>query len=283
MSSFRQTIFRLTAGFWLALLPAAVQAEGFVLGIGAEGDSSDGRAFSALGDFSVGGKSWISFTASAAETQGIIQDNQTVLGDLSFDHFFEPVGIRIGAAYWGNSDILDSRDINGSLYVRGKAGSLSANFEQRKFEFDLQSDLLQGRTAKFSADGWGLSARLSLGERVNLYLGGMVYDYSRNLRIQPDIDVLAFISRSRLSMINNLIDDRFNVGVEFKFGLRSVDVTAGQWQTAIDGSTIDSYSIGFLTPLTDRTDAEIRFSYDESEVYGRTTAVSFYLYYFGGT
>jgi hypothetical protein len=111
----------------------------------------------------------------------------------------------------------------------------------------------------------------------------MVYDYSRNLRIQPDIDVLAFISRSRLSTINNLIDDRINGGLEFKFGLQSLDVTVGQWQTAVDGSRIDSFSLGFLTPISDRFDAEFRFSFDDSESFGETRALSVYFYYFGGS
>ena len=84
-------------------------------------------------------------------------------------------------------------------------------------------------------------------------------------------------------MINSLIDDRYNAGLEFNFGLRSIDLDVGRWRTAVDGSTIDSYSIGFLTPVSDRTDAEFRLSYDESEVFGRTTAFSVYLYYFGGS
>ena len=257
-------------------------AEGFVLGAGAEGDSADGRAISAFADFGLTEKAWLSLSTMAAETEGIIRDNDTILGRGSLDYFFDPVGVRIGGGYWGNPDILDSRDTTATVYVRGNGGSLSLNYEQRRFEFDLQSDLLRGRTAKFSADGWGLSSRLALGEHVNLYLGGMVYDYSRNLRIQPDIDVLAFVSNSRLSMINSLIDDRFSGGIEYSFGLRSIDVTAGQWQTAVDGSRIDSYSIGFLTPVSDRVDAEFRLARDESDSFGSTTAFSVYLYYFGG-
>ena len=81
-------------------------------------------------------------------------------------------------------------------------------------------------------------------------------------------------------MINNLIDDRFTGGLEYRFGLRSIDITAGQWQTAVDGSRIDSYSVGFLTPIGDRYDLEFRLSLDESDSYGRTTAFSFFLYYF---
>ncbi len=266
----------------LVLLSGPVSADGYVLGFGAEGDSADGRAFSAFGDFGLADNTWLSVTATTAETQGIIRDNDTRLIRASVDRFFDPVGVRIGSSYWGNADILDSRDVNVAVYTRGEAGLLSLEYEKRRFEFDLQSDLLRGSTVEFSADGWGLSSRLALGENVNLYLSGMAYDYSRNLRVQPDIDLLAFISTSRLSMVNNLVDDRINGGVEFRFGLRSLDLTAGQWQTAVDGSKIDSYSIGFLTPIGDRFDAEFRLSLDESETFGRTTAFSFFLYYFGG-
>ena len=267
----------------MVLLSANAFAEGFVLGGGLEGDSQDGRAYSVFGDFSLGDHAWLSAFGTSAETPGVIRDNETVLAGVSLDYFFGPVGIRAGGSYWGDPDILDSRDFEASIYLRGEPGSLSLDYEKRNFEFDLQSDLLRGRTAKFHADGWGLTSRLSLGESVSLFAGGMAYDYSRNLRIQPDIDVLAFISRSRLSMINNLIDHQFNAGIEFQFGLRSLDFTAGEWQTAIDGSRIDTYGVGFLTPLGDRFDGEFRLSVDDSEVYGRTTAFSFFLYFFGGS
>jgi len=276
MSSFKATV-------WLLLLSSTVNAEGYILGAGAEGDSADGRAYTAFGDFSLGEKTWLSLTATAIDTEGIISKNETMLADGSLDFWLKPVGMRVGVGYWGNADILDSRDLTASVYTRGEAGSLSLNFERRNFEFDLQSDALRGRTAKFNAIGWGLSSRISLGQKVSLHLGGMAYDYSRNLRIQPDIDVLAFVSRSRLSMINNLLDHRFNVGLELRLGLRSIDVTAGQWQAAIDGTSVNSFSLGFLTPLSNRIDTEIRLSYDESDSYGETTALSVYFYYFGGS
>jgi hypothetical protein len=265
------------------LVVATAKADGFVIGIGAEGDSSDGRSVSAFGDFGVSEKTWLSLLASSARTDGIIRSNDTLYADVGIDHWFNPIGIRLGASYWGNPDILDSRDIRAAVYVRGEPGSISFDYERRDFEFDLQSDLLRGRTAKFSADGWGLNARLALGERVSFLLGGMTYDYSRNLRVQPDIDVLAYVSRSRLSMVNSLIDNRFNVGFEFQFGLKSIDVTATRWQTAVDGGQVDSYSVGHLTPISDRIDAEIRLSLDDSEDFGRTTALSIHLYYFGGS
>jgi hypothetical protein len=265
------------------LLPLGALAEGFVIGVGAEGDSAEGRAFTAFGDFGLGERTRLSLGVTAAETEGIIVDNETRLFDIGLDYFFDPVGIRVGGGYWGNPDILDSRDLNAGIYLNGKPGSISLRYQYREFEFDLQSDLLRGRTVTFSADGWGMSTRLSLGNRASLFAGGMVYDYSRNLRLQQDIDVLAFISRSRLSMINNLVDHRLNGGIEYRFGLQSIDVTAGRWQAAIDGTDVDSLSVGFLTPIADRFDAEFRFSLDDSEIFGETRALAVYFYYFGGS
>jgi len=268
----------------LAILACCTNAhaEGYVLGLGVDGDSAEGRSISAFGDFGVGEETWLAVMANSSRTEGFLRSNDTILADVGIDHWFDPVGVRFGATYWGNSDILDSRDLRASVYARGKVGSFSLDYQKRNFEFDLQSDLLRGRTVEFSADGVGFSTRLSLGENLSFQLGGMSFDYSRNLRIQPDIDVLAFVSASRLSMVNSLIDDRINAGLDFKFGLRSIDVTVGRWQTAVDGSEVDSYSIGFLTPVSDRVDMEFRLALDESETFGQTTSFSFYVYYFGG-
>lgn len=265
------------------LVSANVFAEGFVLGIGADGDSADGRSLTVFGDFGVGDETWLSVTTSTSQTDGLVRRNETLLADIGVDHWFQPVGIRLGAAYWGNADILDSRDLRASIYVRGAPGSLSLDYQKRNFEFDLQTDLLRGRTAKFDANGVGATARLELGEKLSFRVGGMSYDYSRNLRLQPDINVLAFLTASRLSTINSLIDSRINAGLEYSFGLRSIDVGVSQWQTAVDGSEVDSYSLGFLTPISDRVDMEFRVAFDDSETFGNTTSFSVYLYYFGGT
>lgn len=280
MSFYRSFVCSL--GLWFVLQGVAA-AEGFVLGAGAEGDTVDGRSVSAFGDFGFTETTWVSLTASSSQVEGIQFDSNTVYVDGGLDHFFDPFGVRVGAAFWGDDDILSSNDVRGSVYLRGDRGSVSLDFERRDFEFDLQSDLLRGRTVEFSADGLGLAGRLNVGETVTLHVGGMRYDYSRNIRVQQDIDVLTFLARSRLSMINSLIDHRINAGLEYRFGLRSVDVTAGRWQTAVDGGTVDSISVGMLTPVSDRTDLEFRLSFDDSENFGSATAFSFYLYYFGGS
>ena len=66
------------------LLSANVLADGYVIGVGADGDSADGRAFSAFGDFGVGENTWLSVTASTARTDGLLRRNENLFGDV--DH-----------------------------------------------------------------------------------------------------------------------------------------------------------------------------------------------------
>ena len=259
-------------------------ADGFILGVGAAIDSEDGVALSAFGDFGIRENTWLSGTIGTTETEALAGGFSTTFYDVGIDHYFSPVGIRLSGAYWGDSNILDSDDVRASLYYRDDIASFSTDYERRNFDFVFGADLPLGRRkAEFHADGWGMTNRVRFGDRFTFRLSGMHYEYSRNIRIQRDIDVLRFLSASRLSLINSLIDYRINVGVEYRFGLRSVDVSAGTWKTAVDQSKVDSYTIGFLTPMTDRTDIEFRLSFDDSESFGNTTALTVYLYYFGGS
>jgi hypothetical protein len=282
MWCFRKVSF---AGIVFLLLSGAdAVAEGYIVGVGIEADSADGRAVSAFGDWGIGDSTWISATASAYEIDGVAGRRNTHLAGMGVDHWFEPLGIRIGASYWGDKDILDSNDLTASLYFRDESFLLSVDYERRDFDFVVLADFpTLRRTAEFSADGFGISSRFPLGDNSSVQFGGIVYEYSRDIRLQPDIDVLRFLSSSRLSMINSLIDHRISAGIEFEFGLRSLDLTAGSWQTAVDGGRVESISVGFLAPMSDRTDVELRFSFDNSKNYGHTAAISVFVYYFGGS
>ncbi len=259
-------------------------AAGYILGIGAAADSEDGHALTVYGDFGIRENTWVNTTLGTTETESMVGGFSTTFGDVGIDHHFNPVGIRISGASWGDSKILDSDDVRASLYYRNDIASISVVYERRYFDFVLEATLLRdARKTEFQADGWGMTNRIKIGDRTTIRLSGMSYDYSRNIRIEPDIDVLRFLSASRLSLMNSLIEYRINAGMEFRFGLRSVDLSAGRWKTAVDQSKVDSYTIGFLTPMTDRMDIEFRLSFDDSDSFGNTTALTVYLYYFGGS
>ena len=272
------------AAFMLAILLGgnAFGGGGYVIGLCAEGDTSDSFAYSAFGDFGLTEKTWLSVTAAKAEAQGAISELNTLYGDIGLDHYFDPIGIRIGAAYWGDDDILDSVDIRGSLYMRTDAITLAADYERRNFDFLFQlAPLLERRQVEFEADGYGLNFRAKASERVNLFIRGMIYDYSVDLTRLQNISDLNFLSASRLSLANSLLDHRVDTGIEFKFGLKLFSLEAGTRQTAIDNGRVNSYSVGFLFPVSDASDIELRVGYDDSDNFGGTTVFSFFWFFYG--
>lgn len=274
----------LPAAILLACHTAQAAGDGFVAGLGAEADTEDGRAVSAALDIATGSNTRVSAAVAHSRSEGFTGGLDSWYADLEVDHSYNPAGVRIGAAYRGDADVLDSVDLRASIYLRQTDYRISVDFERRDFDFVLQSPLLQqDRTIGFTADGIGLTGRWRTGKRVSLFAGGMWYDYSRNLRLQQNFDSLRFLSRSRLALMNSLIDDRWHAGMEVEFGLRAVDVVFGRWQSALDQGRVDSISFGLLMPLGKSSDVEFRVAFDNSANFGSSTVFSVFLYFFGGS
>jgi len=278
MSWFRYLILLLLSGNSWA-------AGEFVVAAGLEGDSADGLAAALFGDVAIGDETWLSGgIARSVVDLAVREDLETWYADVGIDHFFDPAGARIGIAYWGDNKILDSVDARASLYFRGDKGSLSLDYEFRDFELDLPDfDIFPQRKIAFDANGFGLGARLDLTDTVDVSLKGIAYDYSVNLRRDPNSDIVSIISVSRLSLINSLVDYRANIGLGFDFGLKRLEFDVAQWEGAVAGARTNSYSVRFLTPIGDRNDVEFGLGYDDSDTYGEVTVFSVYLYFYGGT
>jgi hypothetical protein len=257
----------------------------YVIAGGLEGDSADGLAIALFGDLAVGDETWLSAGGARSSVELPIRDElETWYADIGLDHFFDPAGVRVGLAYWGDNSVLDSTDARASLYFRGGRGSLSFDYEFRSFELELPDvNFFRRRQVSFDANGFGLGARLDLSENVDVRLRGMNYDYSVNLRLDPNRDIVNLISVTRLSLINTLVDYRVSASLGFDFGLRRVEFEAAQWEGAVAGSRTNSYSVRFLTPIGQRNDIEFGLGYDDSENYGEVTVFSVFLYFYGGS
>ena len=258
-------------------------AEGYIIGIGAEVDNADASAGSLSGELAITENTWLS-AALAKNTvdlpRGISLD--TVYGDLGVDHWFDPVGIRATVAYWGDSDVLDSVDYRGSLYWRNDKVSLSGEYEYRDFSFDVFRDtLLPGQDFKFSADGLGLSARFELSESVDLSLSGINYSYDVDLRLDANRPILDYLSVSRLSLINSLIDYRARVGLGVDAGDQRWSLDVATWKGEVDGRKTNSVTLRFLTPLGKKGDVEFGLGVDKSRDFETVTLFSVFFYFYG--
>lgn len=269
----------------LAIQIAVAEPGDFVIGAGIEADSQDSLAFSLLADVAVENNTWLSASIGYSGVDGPLrQDFDYLYADLGVDHFFDPVGIRFGVSYWGDSDLLDSTDIRGSIYSSSGDHSLSINGEYRDFEFDIPPLNLRPQTnVGFDATGLGVSARIGISERVSLRASGMSYEYSREFNLGDDaaavVDLLTF---SRLSVLSSLVDWRAGAGIGVDVGLRRWQVDVSKWRGIVDRSNNVGVTISFLTPMTNRTDLEISLGYDDSDLYGEVTFLSAFVYFYGG-
>ena len=276
--------------YWFRAVPLALvcgtafAGNGYVIGGGVEGDSADGLAVAAIGDFALADKTWLS--AAVARNTVDLPDSTGIdswFGDLGLDHWFDPVGVRAGVSYWGDNDTLDSDDLRASLYWRAKRFSIAADYAYRDFTFDLPAtDFFAGRTVSFEADGIGITTRLDVTDRFSIGADAMDYDYSANLRLDSNRGLLELLTFSRLSLINSLVDYHAYANFALDVGKRRWELDVGTWKSAVDGGTTRSATISLLNPLGDKGDIEFSLGVDDSDLYGDVTFLSVFLYFYGG-
>lgn len=263
----------------------ALAVEGYILGAGVEGDSADGLSASVIGELGLTEKTWISGAIARNKANlPFRRDVDTWFVDIGIDHWWDPLGIRVGTAYWGDKDSLESTDWRASVYWRANRFSIAGDYEDRDFKFDLSEvDLFPARRGGFDASGVGLTTRFDVTDSVSLGLSGMDYDYDVNLRLDSSRGLLELLSFSRLSLINSLVDYRAYATLGLDAGESHWRLDVGTWKGEVDGGTTRSATISFLNPLGEKADVEFSLGIDDSELYGNVTFFSVFLYFYGGT
>jgi len=276
---------RKSVALFLSLVAGSVSAaEGYVLGAGVEGDTQDGLAVSVLGEVGLTERTWLSAALARNSAESASRQNlDTWFADLGIDHWWKPVGIRAGVAYWGDNDTLDSTDLRASLYWRGDKASIAADFEHRDFSVLFPgTDQFPGREGSFTADGTGVSARFDVSDSVSLGVSGIDYDYDVNLQLDSNRPLLQLLSFSRLSLINSLVDYRASATVGVDVGERNWQFDVSTWKGEVDGNSTVSATVRFLTPMSDQTDIEFALGVDDSDLYGNVTFFSVFVFFYGG-
>lgn len=274
----------LFAGWLSGAAPALAEAGDFLLGGGVEADSEDGFAAALIGDVAIGESTWLSGSVSHSDFElpsGETIDN--LYADVGIEHFFDPVGVRLGAAYWGDDDLLASSDLRAAVFARGGKGYLALNGEYREFDFFVDGGrFFASRNVGFDATGFGLSGSLDVSPGVRLRAAGTAYDYSVDFRFGDTARIRNQLLLSRLSVLSSLVDWRASAGLAIDAGSSSWQFDVSRWIGAIDDSDNVGATLSFLTPMTDRTDIEIALGYDDSDLYGDIAFLSLYVFYYGG-
>ena len=261
----------------------ALAAEGFMLGGGAESDSDGGISAAFVGSVGLAEETWLS-AAVAGSSVDLDDDREVeaVYADIELDHFFDPVGIRAGVAYWGDADVLKSNDVRFSGYFRNDLITFSGDYEYRDFDLTIPpTDFFAGRRFMFDADGFGLTAQIRTSENTRLRLRGIKYDYSVDFRPGDRVEAGRLLSVSRLSLINSLVDHRAGISLSLDRGQNNWNFDLSTWESIFTGSRTRSLTIRYLFPASDKTDLELGVGYDDSELYGDVSFFSLYLFFYG--
>ena len=260
-----------------------VAAAEYIAGVGVTGDSDSGLAESAFGDVALGDSTWLSGVVSYSNVDvPVRRDLDAWSVDVALDHYFDPIGIRAGVAYWGDSEVLDSVDWRGSVYWKNDRLNVAATYERRDFEFIIpETRLFDRRIVPFDADGIGLSVGFDLTSTIDVYFSGMDYDYSVDLRLDDRRELLQLLTVSRLSLINSLVDFRASAALGFDLGDQRMTLEYARWRGEVDGGDTHSATLRWLAPLGSRADIEFGLGYDDSELYGDVTVMSVYLFFYG--
>jgi hypothetical protein len=267
-----------------AATPALADKGDYLLGGGIESDTDATFAGSLFAERALSDGTWLSLAAARTRVDIERSDSlDTSYADLGIDHNFDPVGVRLSAAYWGDNDILDSLDGRLSVYLRQPRFTLAVDAEYRDFELDFPPlGQFPGRDVGFDASGFGATATFRLTDRVGLSVFGIDYEYSVDLRLDQNRPIARFLNVSRLSLINSLVDYRAGGSINVDRKLSRLSFAYQAWRGAVDGSMTHSFTGRFMTPLGDRSDIEVGVGYDNSELYGDVIFLSLFLFYYGG-
>jgi hypothetical protein len=276
---------RLSKYLLLLFVAGSAQADiaRYLIGGGVEADSDEGLRGSLIATVGLSADTWLSggFAVSSVELASG-RSSDTVYGDIELDHHFNPLGIAVGAAYWGDPDLLDSVDLRASVYYRNDKFMLAGEYEFRDFDLIIPStQFFPGREIAFDADGIGARARVKFTESFSISASAMKYDYSVDFRPNENRDAAGLITVSRLSLINNLIDSRASLDFALDAGLQRWELDFSTWKSVIDQSRTKSVTINYLRPLSSKTDIEFGIGYDDSDLYGDVTFLSVFLYFYG--
>lgn len=208
----RRTLLRSSLAATAALAAAQAVAQSsptddargaWMLGLGAEVDEQESDSVLANLYVGVGSSTWLTVVAGRSSSPADRANIEADTLGVGVDHRFEKVGFTLEAERWGDSGVLETQDLGGSVYFDRDGWRIGFGYETRDIEipFTLTGPLggTLRRTAQVGADSISVDARVALGERWKLYLGLAEHDYERNLNVLPRIDSLNLLSASTLT------------------------------------------------------------------------------------
>lgn len=256
----------------------------WMLGLGAQVDEDDADSVLGTLDFGVGASTWLTLAAGRSSSPADRADVEADALLIGVDHRFDTLGFTFEAERWGDSDTLETRDLEASIYFDRERWRVSLGYETRDIEipFTLTGPLggTLRRTAEVAADSVSIDARVTVGEAWRLYFGLAEHDYERDLHVLPRIQSLNLLSTSTLTLANGFLDHERSLAVERELGRTTLNVRVATDRSAIDGSKLETVEAAVLFPVGARVDLEVNLGRGRSDFFdaGVFGGLTFLLY-----
>lgn len=273
-------VARVLLAFWLAATTATAWAQSplpsraggsWMLGVGAQADEDDSNSTLAAFHWGVKPSSWLSLTVGQSSSPADRADVEADTFAVGFDQRFDRVGFTLEVEQWGDSGVLETDELGGTVYFDRERWRIGFGYQTRDIEipFTLTGPFggtLQ-RTVSVDAQRYSVDVRTALGENWTLYLGLAEHDYERDLNGLQRIERFNLLSASTLTLANSFIDNERSVGLERQFARLLLNLRAATDRSAVDGSRLDTFDAALLVPIGRRVDLEVNLGTGRSDLF----------------
>ena len=258
----------------------------WAIGLAVQTDEYHSQSVYTTFNWGVAANTWLFFSAGQSTSPAELADVST--NDLlaGIDQSFGLFGMTFEVEQWGQKDEVESFDYRGSFYLHGERFNIGLERERRDidltFSFLDPLDRAVTRTTELTGEGTGIFFRADLTDWWRVYGSARDYDYSRDLRVLPRLDVFNLLSTSTLTLANSFLEDDYRVGFEWRAGTKLINLNFGRNRSAVDLSELESVSASILWPISYRMDLEFNIGRSSSDVFEPSVYGGLLLLIYGG-
>ncbi|MEN7344334.1 MAG: porin [Pseudomonadota bacterium] len=259
----------------------------YAIGAGFSIDNADGMTGLILADLSFNDAASLSATLGTTRAAAEPDDLATREWSLGARYDFGPIGVEARGGQTGDPDDFDADDLMVGIFHSGDQWRFFAQYLERDIDLSLRTTLTRDSfvvSVPLKADGVRVGASFRSKGNWRFSANHLRYDYDRDLSILGGRFIVSRLTPTTLTLATSLLEESTTVGMEIpQRGNRAVTLGASRDTLAGNLGSVDSITVGWLTPIGQRGDLDLSLGASRGDdLIGDETTVFFsalYLFY----